>query len=66
MKLTAIKEIREVVGADATNELLQQGWVLLEVHSNHSEGREGLQYGLMYQENNRRSLADMDHHKNRT
>lgn len=41
MKLTAIKEIREVVGADATNELLQQGWVLLEVHSNHSEGRDG-------------------------
>ena len=41
MKVSDVKEVREVVGADATNELLQQGWVLLEVHSNHSEGREG-------------------------
>lgn len=41
MDIAEMEAVREVFGADATNELLQQGWVLLEVHSNHSEGREG-------------------------
>lgn len=40
MDIAEMKEVREVFGADAANELLQQGWVLLEVHSNHSGGRE--------------------------
>ena len=31
MKVSDVKEVREVVGADAANELLRQGWVLLEV-----------------------------------
>ena len=48
MKLTAIKEIREVVGADATNKLLQQGWVLLEVYPIHSGGNGGKEDGFLY------------------
>ena len=31
MDISEMKEVREVVGADAANELLRQGWVLLEV-----------------------------------
>ena len=31
MKVSDVKKVREVVGADAANELLRQGWVLLEV-----------------------------------
>ena len=45
MKVSDVKEVREVVGADAANELLRQGWVLLEVYSNHSGGRED---GFLY------------------
>ena len=40
MDIAEMKEVREVFGADAANELLQQGWVLLEVQSNHSGGRD--------------------------
>lgn len=47
MEITEMKVVREVFGADAVNELLQQGWVLLEVHSNHSGDREdGFSYLL--------------------
>ncbi len=47
MEITEMKAVREVFGADAANELLQQGWVLLEVHSNHSGDREdGFSYLL--------------------
>lgn len=42
-----MKAVREVFGVDAANKLLQQGWVLLGVHSNHSGGREdGFSYLL--------------------
>ena len=47
MEITEMKAVREVFGVDAVNELLQQGWVLLEVHSNHSGDREdGFSYLL--------------------
>lgn len=44
MNVSDLKEVREVVGADAANELLRQGWVLLEVRQ--SENVEG--YGFSY------------------
>lgn len=47
MDITEMKAVREVFGEDAANELLQQGWVLLEVYSNHSGGKEdGFSYLL--------------------
>lgn len=45
MEITEMKAVREVFGVDAANKLLQQGWVLLGVHSNHSGGRED---GFLY------------------
>ena len=47
MDISEMKEVREVFGADSANELLQQGWVLLDVRYNHSGGREdGFSYLL--------------------
>lgn len=47
MDIAEVKEVREVFGADSANELLQQGWVLLDVHYIHSGGREdGFSYLL--------------------
>ena len=45
MEITEMKAVREVFGVDAANKLLQQGWVLLGVHSNHSGCRED---GFLY------------------
>ena len=47
MDISEMKEVREVFGADAANELLQQGWVLLYVLSkNFAYGEGGFSYLL--------------------
>lgn len=49
MKVSDVKEVREVVGADAANELLRQGWVLLEVRPSENMvtyGEDGFSYLL--------------------
>lgn len=49
MNMSEVKEVREVIGADAANELLRQGWVLLEVRPSESMvayGEDGFSYLL--------------------